>query len=72
MSHDDWITTNEAAELSGYHPHYVRWLINEGRIEARKFGRTWMVNRPALDRFVEAGAASGDGRRVPKTRRPIG
>ena len=33
---DNWITTTEAAELSGYHPVYLRRLIRGGVIAAEK------------------------------------
>jgi excisionase family DNA binding protein len=41
----DWITTAEAAELTGYDPAHIRWLIRENRIKGKKFGRDWMVDR---------------------------
>jgi excisionase family DNA binding protein len=44
----EWITTAEAAELTGYDPAHVRWLIREGRIYGKKFGRDWMVERETL------------------------
>jgi excisionase family DNA binding protein len=41
---DNWVTTGEAAELTGYSDAYVRWLANQGRIRAHKVGRDWLVN----------------------------
>ncbi len=32
---DEWLTVAQAAELSGYHPEYVRDLIRRGEVEAR-------------------------------------
>jgi len=32
----EWITTKEAAELTGYTPAYFRQLIKRGRLQARK------------------------------------
>jgi excisionase family DNA binding protein len=43
-----WITTKEAAELTGYDPAHIRWLIRKNRIKGKKFGRDWMVERGAL------------------------
>ena len=63
---DEWITTAEAAELSGYHPEHVRWLIRQGRIKARKFGIVWQVNRKSLQNYIEESVHSNDGRRGPK------
>jgi excisionase family DNA binding protein len=48
-----WITTKEAAELTSYNATHVRWLIREGRIEGRKFGRDWMVQRQSLEEYAE-------------------
>ncbi len=46
----EWITTEEAAEVSGYHPEHVRWLARRGKIGAEKKGRDWWIDR---DRFRE-------------------
>ena len=40
----EWITTEEAAELSGYHPEYVRRLARRGKIGAEKKGRDWWID----------------------------
>lgn len=58
----EWITTKEAAELSGYHSEYVRQLIREGKIGAQKFGEVWQVNRKSLLDYVSAAKESTDGR----------
>ncbi len=42
---EDWLTTQEAAELAGYHPEHLRELIREQKIKARKWGNAWMVSR---------------------------
>ncbi len=44
----DWVTTTQAAELSGYHRDHIRRLIRNDEIEAKKWGRDWMVNRKSL------------------------
>ncbi|MFZ5915541.1 MAG: helix-turn-helix domain-containing protein [Chloroflexota bacterium] len=44
----EWITTAEAAELTGYDPAHVRWLIRKGRVNGKKFGRDWMIDRGGL------------------------
>ncbi len=66
MNGDDWITTQEAAELSGYHPTYLRWLIRQGEIPARKFGPLWLVHRQSLLDYMTQAEQSDDGRRGPK------
>ena len=37
----EWITTKEAAELTGYTPSYIREAISRGRLDAQKIGRDW-------------------------------
>ena len=63
---DDWITTKEATELSGYHPDHLRRLIRAGEIEARKFGIVWQVSRQSLLIYLEAANQSPDKRWGPK------
>lgn len=43
-----WITTQEAAELTGYSAEYIRRLLRLGRLERKKWGNQWMVSREAL------------------------
>jgi len=49
---DDWITTTEAAKISGYHVEYLRWLIRNSHIDAQKWGREWMVNSASLLEYL--------------------
>ena len=44
----EWITTAEAAELTGYSPHYVRRLMRNDRVMAKKWGNSWMINKRSL------------------------
>lgn len=55
----EWITTDEAADLSGYHPEYVRFLAREGRIGAEKKGRDWWINRDVLREYLATMEALG-------------
>jgi excisionase family DNA binding protein len=48
MAEEEWLTVNEAAELSGYHPEHIRRLIRQGEITAKKFSIVWMVSRESL------------------------
>jgi excisionase family DNA binding protein len=63
---EDWISVSDAAELSGYHPHYLRELVRNGKIEARKFGPLWQVSRASLMVYLNDADESKDGRRGPK------
>ena len=43
-----WVDIKTAAELSGYSVPYIRQLAQRGRIEARKIGRDWLIERASL------------------------
>jgi len=64
----DWITTAEAARLSGYNPIYLRGLIRDGKVKAHKFGIVWQVDRASLLAYIRAAEKSGDKRRGAKKR----
>ena len=49
----EWITTKEAAELTGYATAYFRQLIKRGRLEAHKRGRDWFLNRAEVLAYAE-------------------
>lgn len=59
---EDWLTTEQAAELSGYHTNYIRRLIREGRVKARKFGPVWQVHRESLLAYVHMAEKLGEKR----------
>jgi len=45
---EEWLTTQEAAELSGYHIVTIRKLLNSGKLSGRKWGPVWQVSRQSL------------------------
>jgi len=49
---DDWITTEEAAKLSGFNLQHVRRLAREGKIVARKWGKDWMIGKSSLLNYI--------------------
>jgi len=61
---DDYLTTNKAARILGYHPDHLRRLLRDGTIEARKFGRDWLIDRQEVERIK---ALQGPGGRLPKS-----
>lgn len=65
----EWITTDEACRLSGYHPERIRELLREGRIGGQKFGPIWQVDRASLFSYLEKIKELGE-RRGPKTKSP--
>jgi excisionase family DNA binding protein len=64
---EDWITTAEAAQLSGYHVNHVRRLIVAGKVRARKFGPVWQVSKSDFLAYVQRLEQAGQ-RRGPKPR----
>ncbi len=65
FSPTEWITTKEAAELTGYDVTHVRWLIRKGKVEGRKFGRDWMVNRGSIRAYTDAMEQLGSAKHDP-------
>lgn len=65
----DWITSAEAARLSGYNPVYLRSLIRAGTVKARKFGIVWQIDRVSLLGYIRAAEKSTDKRRGAKKKR---
>jgi excisionase family DNA binding protein len=55
----EWITTVEAAQVSGYDVQYVRELARAGRIGAEKKGRDWWIDRDKLKEYLETMDALG-------------
>jgi excisionase family DNA binding protein len=49
----EWITTAEAAELTGYASAYFRQLIKRGRLQAKKRGRDWFLKRAEVLAYAE-------------------
>lgn len=48
VSIKDMISIAEAAEIMGYSRQHVLRLINSGKIEAKKVGRSFVVDRNSL------------------------
>jgi hypothetical protein len=65
-SDDDWLTVNDAAELSGYNPEYLRRLMREHKISFRKFSFIYQVNRESLLEYLKKAQQTTDKRYTPK------
>jgi hypothetical protein len=59
---DDWITTQQAVKLSGYHQEHLRALIRQKRIKARKYFVIWQVNRSSLLAYLREQSQKGEKR----------
>ncbi len=46
------ISLKEAAEYSGFSYHYLRNLVNKGRLRARKRGMQWFTTCEAVDEYI--------------------
>ena len=64
---DEWLTVIEAAKLSGYNLEYIRRLMRERKIEARKFSIVWQVRRDSLMDYVKKSRQNTDKRHGPKS-----
>ena len=58
----DWITTAEAAQISGYTLYHIRDLLYEGKIKGQKFSRSWQVDRESLLAYIAQVANVGQKR----------
>ena len=58
----EWLTVNDAARLSGYHPETLRELMRDGKINARKVSIVWLVDRESLLTYMEKAKAMGEKR----------
>ena len=63
---DDWITTAEAAQITGYHQDYIRKLLYASKVHGRKFGTVWQVSRDSLLAHLHSMDIKGE-KRGPKT-----
>ena len=63
---EDWITVNEASELSGYSSQYVRRLVRQKKIKSKKWVRDWMISVSSLKAYLQDAEKSSDPRRGPR------
>jgi excisionase family DNA binding protein len=64
---EDWLTTYEAMQLSGYELDYIRKLVRAKKITGRKWGQSWQVSRRSLQEFLKGREQQGGKRgRKPK------
>ncbi len=61
----DYLTVQEASNLSGYHQRHLRRLIASGELRAVKRGRDWFILRSSLVDYIEQQASRG-GKTGPK------
>ncbi len=59
---EDWLTTYEAADISGYELDYIRKLIRAQKLLGRKWGQSWQVSRQSLTEFIDEREKQGEKR----------
>lgn len=62
----EWISVEEAVELSQYNAQHIRYLIREKKIVAQKKGVMWWVDRKSLLAYIKVATHSSDKRWGPK------
>jgi hypothetical protein len=62
---DEWLTVNDAAKLSGYHPEHIRRLVRQGAVTAKKFSIVWMVSKDSLLNYIR------DQQKPPQDQKPV-
>ena len=67
MAKVEWLTTKQAAELIGYNPNYLRYLVEAGKLPAQKLGRDWIIQQADLLAYIRQVGNKGR-KRGPKTR----
>ena len=65
MKLTDWITTSEAADVTGYTRAYIRVLARRGYVKAVKMGRDWLVDRKSIREHKRKMDALGDAKHNP-------
>ncbi|MBI1792634.1 MAG: hypothetical protein HYR70_00395 [Chloroflexi bacterium] len=59
---EEWLTTYEAARISGYNPDYIRQLIRSQKVRGRKWGLSWQVSRQSLEQHKRKTEKLGERR----------
>ena len=56
------ISVQVAASYSGYSTQYLRRLLRNGKVEGTKIGQMWLVEKCALDVYIEKAQGATDQR----------
>jgi excisionase family DNA binding protein len=63
---DECVTAETAAALSGYNIQHVRRLAYEGKLEAVRVGRAWLIKLDSLQHYLRQARRMGDDRYGPR------
>lgn len=67
----EWITTNQAAALTGYDYAHIRRMARLGQLPAMKLGRDWFVHRESVIKHLREMEALGPAKHDPRRGDPI-
>ena len=65
MLEPGWVSTQEAAEKTGYSAEYIRRLVRRGTLKGARVGRDWFVNLAAALEYRRAMDALGSDKHNP-------
>ena len=65
---DDCVTSEAAAQLTGYKIQHIRRLALAGKLEAVHVGWVWLIKVSSLERCLDVIVTAGDGCFGPRTR----
>jgi excisionase family DNA binding protein len=54
-----YLTTTEAARLTGYTPDHIGLLRRRGRLTGEKRGRDWFISFESLEIYVKSNPKAG-------------
>ena len=60
------ISVQVAARYSGYNLKYLRRLLRNSKLEGIKIGQLWLINKCALDTYIEQAQDATDQRFGPR------
>lgn len=63
------LTAEQAAQELGYHKAHVYKLLRTGKIQARRFGRAYLIDRQEVERIKALQGPKGRLPRAPKQRK---
>ena len=62
---EEWLTTDEAAQISGLSSSHIRYLLRNGKVQGKKLGRDWLTTRSFIQEYLASNPKPG-----PKPRKP--
>lgn len=65
----EWIDTEEASQLSGYHINYLRVLLRGNKIISKKKGGAFWIDKASLLKYVGEAKDSEDRRHGARKRK---